>query len=295
MLKKRVLKLVIPAIFLFILVLPVFVYIARSPVLIVTDISSVPLYGEARIRSETRKASIALFRKVRVVTVADNASNDMIRYAVSEASSHPNCVIFQLRFMYASRLYHESNPLIPVILLVGRYSLDTAFFASDNNQNSFFIYKTDLNDEFYRVFITASALDIRENGKIAVFLDQTIQSQAEDTIFQVIDNMETPIETFFFSSFSQFYEISDLSCAVLAGTGIEFLENNQDIPVIFLTWIDPSLLPDSVFIIVDDSPWAQAVQAVRMAGSSVVNGQIKSKFIINKKNIDKQTLRKLKK
>jgi hypothetical protein len=294
-LKPQYKKIIVAASIVFILITPLFAYFIRSPVLIVADISSIPLYGEARIRSETKKASLALFRKVSAVIVADNAGDDIIRFAVSEASSRPYCVIFPLRFIHTARLYHENNPQVPVVLLVGRYDKEAAFSAIDGDPNGYFIYKTNIDDEFYRVVMAASAIDMSKNGKIAVFTGQSALPQIRNAFLQAIDNLETPLEAVFFSSFSQFYEISDLSCAVLAGMGVEFLENNQDIPVIFMTWLDPSLIPDNVVIVVDDSPWVQAVHAARMAGASIANGQIKSKFIINKKNIDKQTLRKLKK
>jgi hypothetical protein len=293
--RPLLLKIIVAASIVFILMLPLFVYLVRSPVLIVADVSSIPLYGETRIRNETKKASLALFRKVKVVIIADNASNEIIRFAVSEASSHPYCIIFPLRFLYASHLYYENNPQVSVVLLAGRYNKETAFPLINGDQNNYYIYKTDIEDEFHRAAIAVAAIDMGKNGKIAVFLDQNVQQQAMNTFLQTINGLETPLETVFFSSFSQFFEIPDLSCAILAGTGIEFLENNQGIPVIFHTWVDPSLIPDNVVIMVDDSPWAQTIQAVRMVNASVVNGQIKSKFIINKKNIDKQTLRKLKK
>jgi hypothetical protein len=288
-------KLIVAASIVFILIMPLFVYNTRSPVLIVADISSIPLYGETRILSETRKASLALFRKVRAVTVADDASNDIIRFAIAEVSFRPYCVIFPLRFIHTARLYRENNPQVSVVLLIGRYDKEAVFFVTDGEPNDYFIYNTNVDDEFHRVVMAASALDMGKNGKIAVFTDQSALPQTRNAFLQAIDNLEIPLETVFFNSFSQFYEIPDLSCAVLAGTGIEFLENNQDIPVIFLTWIDPSLIPDNVVVVVDDSPWVQAVHAARMADARDADGQIKSKFIVNKKYIDKETLRKLKK
>jgi hypothetical protein len=292
-LRPFLIKIIVAASIVLILMMPFFIYHVRLPVLIVADNSSVLLYGETRIRSERRRASLALFRKVSAIIVADNASDDIIRFAVSEVSASPYNVIFPLRYMNAARLYRENNPKVPVVLLEGRHSKDIPFSVIDVNSNDFFIYKTDINTDFQRIGMAASVLDMGKNGKIAVFMDQNIQQQAKDVILQAVKNMEIPLEIVFFSSFSQFYEIPDLSCAVLAGTGIEFLENNQDIPVILLSWIDLSLLPDNVAIIIDDSPWIQAVHAVRMVKANMTGGLIKSKFIINKKNINKETLHKL--
>lgn len=289
-------KLAIAAGFALILFTPFFIYLARSPVIIVTDQSSVPLYGEARIRRETRNASFALLRKVKTVSVADDAGNDIVRFAIAEASSSPYCVIFPLRFARAARLYRENNSKTPVVILQGKYENDDLISVIGGSQNDYFIYKTDIEDEFRKAGTAASILDMGKNGKIAVFLAQDIQSQAGNAFLRAVSRPDAPLDTLFFTSFDDFHEIPDLSCAVIAGTGIEFLGNNAGIPVIFLTWIDPSLMPYDVVVIINDSPWVQAVQAVRMTGIRAASGLIKSEFlIINNKNIDGGVLRKLKK
>ena len=289
-------KLIIAAGAVFVLFALFIVYQARSPVLIVSDFSSVTLYGKARVRSETRNASIALFRRVLNVSVADEASNDIIRFAVSESSSRPYCVIFPLRFARAARLYRENNSETPVILLEGRYGRDDTISAIGGSQNDYFIYKTDIDYDFQKAGMAAAALDMGKNDKIAVFLDQNIRSQAENSFLRTVNSPETRLDAVFFSSFDDHLEIPDISCVVFAGAGVEFLENNSNIPIIFFTWIDPSFLPDDVVIVIDDSPWAQIVQAVRMAGGRASQGRIKSKFhIVNKKIIDGKTLRNLRK
>ena len=83
---------------------------------------------------------------------------------------------------------------------------------------------------------------------------------------------------------------------VSAGSGAEILEKTPNIPVIFFSWLDPVFLPTDVILVFDDSPWVQAVPAVRMAAAGVKKGQILSKIrILSDKNIDKESLRKLKK
>jgi hypothetical protein len=104
------------------------------------------------------------------------------------------------------------------------------------------------------------------------------------------------IETQFFNSFSQYTEMSDLSCVILAGMGFEYLEKKTDVPVIFFTWINPSLLPSDVVIVINDSPWAQVLQAVRMVGEGEKTGLIRSEFLVlNKKKFDKNVIAFIKK
>jgi hypothetical protein len=86
----------------------------------------------------------------------------------------------------------------------------------------------------------------------------------------------------YFTSFNQTQasRISNISCAVLAGSGVEFLERFPEIPVIFFTWMDSYLIPASVALIFDDSPWIQAVPAVKMAITGEKKGQIPSRPVV---------------
>jgi hypothetical protein len=126
--------------------------------------------------------------------------------------------------------------------------------------------------------MAAAALDMNKNGKTAVFLEYYFQTQARESFLRALNQLEMPPEARFFNYFSQYIEIPDLSSVVLAGAGAEYLELENIVPVIFLTWINPSLLPSEVVLVINDSPWAQAAQAVRMVSAGVKNGRIKSKF-----------------
>jgi len=197
------------------------------------------------------------------------------------------------RFAQAARLYRESNPQIHVVLLEGRNDEGSGLSSTGSSAGDFFIYKTDTESDFFRAGLAAAALDMDKNGIIAVFLESGIEKQAKEAFLRAINSLEKPLETRFFTSFSDFSEIPGLSCVVLAGAGAEYLEQENGVPVIFMTWIDPFLVPDDVAIVVDDSPWAQAVEAVRMVTAGIGQGQIRSKFYILKKNIDKEVLHKL--
>jgi len=277
-------------------VVPLFVFFVRSPVLIVTDLSFISLYGQSRISRETLVSSLVLFRKVKTVSVTDDAGYDIVQFAVSEVSSNPFCVLFPLRFAQAAKLYRESNPRIPVVLLEGRHGGGDSLSSLGDNPNDYFVYQTDIENDFFRAGLAAAALDMGKNGKINVFLESRIRTQAREAFLRALNSLEKPLEAQFFTSFSQFSDIPDLSCVVLAGIGTEYLEREAGVPVIFLTWLDPSLVPVDVVLIVNDSPWAQAVEAVRMVKARLGQGRIQSKFqVLNSKSIDRNTLRILKK
>jgi len=270
------------------LAVPFVIYFARAPVLIVTDQAIIPLYGEARIRRETFSASLSLFRPVHNIFVADDAGDDIVQFAIADVSLRPFCVLFPHRFARSARLYSEQRPQVRVVVLEGRYG--ELFPESGGNFNGFFTYKTDIEADFFTAGLAAGALH-SGNGRIAVFLEPRI-AEAGSFFMQAVNSQENPPETSFFTSFSQYSGISGLSCVVLAGQGAEFLEDSNGIPVILFSWIDPSLAPANVILIINDSPWAQAVQAVKMAAAGIDPGRIRSKLIIlNDKIIGKRALK----
>jgi len=287
-------KIIIIAIFAGIAIaagVPLLIFNTRPPVLVVADMSFIQLYGEARMRRENFRSSLSLFRLVKTVAIADDSGDDIVQFAITEISSSPLCVVFPERFVSAARLYREQNPEIQVILLEGRLAGKTY-----SGLNDVFIYKTDIEADLYRAGITAALIDGGKNGKIAVFMNNQLQRQCKDVFLSAFERMEEPPEALFYTSYSQYSEIPELSCVVLAGIGTEYMENFSGIPVVFFTWIDPSMMPNDVVLVVDDSPWAQVREAVKMAAAGSEQGSIRSNFlIINEKKIDAKALRKIKK
>jgi hypothetical protein len=291
--KKPILALLAAA---FIALLTLIVFFARAPVLAVTDEAFVRLYGQDRIRSESRAASFSLFRRVRTVLIADDAGADIVHIAVSEVSRRPYCVLFPLRFARAARIYSEQNPEIPVVLLEGRYpDSENAIFSSVGiNPNDYFVYKTDFDDEFTKAGLVAAAIDNEKNEKIVVFIESHIQIQARTVFLQTLGSINKPLDTRFFTSFSDFPEISEISCVVLAGEGAEYLEKNSSVPIVFFTWNNPLFMPPEVVLLINDSPMVQTVRAVRMVSAGLKQGKIRSKYtVLKRQNIDTELLRKI--
>ena len=274
------------------------IFFTRSPVLIVSELSFVLLYGESRSRAEMSLSSLVLFRRVIPIVVADDADEDIIQFAIAESSSQPFCVLFPLRFARAARVYRENNPAIPVVVLEGRQSegANPANFAIGRNTDDYFLYKTDIDADFYRAGLAAAILDGEKSGRIVVFVEAAVQTQARQAFTRGLNDMEKPLETSFFTTYAQFSGLPDLSCAVLAGVGADFMERYSDIPVIFFSWINPDLIPIDVAVVVNDSPLAQLVPAVRMVEAGIMNGQIQSRILIpGGRDIDKNTMKKLRK
>jgi len=324
--KKRILLIILTAAAAAVLV-TAGIFFLRSPVLIVTEQAFITFYGEGRIRRETILASLELFRPVRNVFVANDAGDDLVSLAVSEASANPFSVIFPLRFAQAARIYREDNPRTRVIVLEGRFPeyADPSGFAIGRDNPDFFVFRTDIAGDFYRAGLAAAAIDNGRNGTIGVFVSSRFEHEVRDKFLlgvndfvprtgpsaearrrelsddpfaleveeeQEMDARTHPQAVFYTTYILLHYP--DLTSVVVADVGIEHIERGLDLPVIFFTWLNPALVPDNVMIIVNDSSWAQAVRAVRMAASGVTKGNIGSNFYFrNADNINRRTLRKI--
>ena len=289
--KLRRMPLIITASMVLIIGILGFAFYIRSPVLVVSDLSFVGIYGESRLRRQVIRSSLSLFRRVLPVKVADGASDDIITFAINEASSRPFCVIFPLRFAHAARLFGLQRPEVRAIILEGRNVADIDHIVPTG---TFFRFRTDTEADFYAAGRFAAILKGEQGGKTAVFLNQHFQNNERQVFRQAFFDNGRTADVQFFSSLEEVIDFSDISCAVIAGAGADIFGRRLDFPVIFFSWMNPEMTPNSVVVIFNDSPWVQTVPAVRMAASGIKNGEIASKILILSSRIaDNGVLRRL--
>jgi hypothetical protein len=277
------------------LVLSLLVFALRSPVLVVSDPSFAALYGEGRIKRQRFLLSAALFRRVKSVFIADEAGADMIPFAVEQAAKRPYCVLFPRRFAEGARRCRELFPEIPMILLENRYGGGE---GADSRQDTrdLFVYSTEKERDFYLAGRYAAVLDRGKQGRILVFYNNQMREAERNAFVRGLhdEGYEKPPD--FYTVFSQTANFSDISCVVLAGSGADYLDKNLEFPVILFSWLDPAMTSRAVVLMFDDSPWAQALAAVRMAEKGEERGKIPSKLLFFSERIaDNGILRKLKK
>ena len=268
-----------------------FIFFVRSHVLVVTDLSFAAVYGENRLRRQIQRSSLSLFRRVLPVIVAEGASEDIVVFAINEASSRPFCVIFPLRFVSAARLFGLQRPGVPAIILEGRNIADIDDLVP---RGTFFRFRTDTEADFYAAGRFASILKGEQDGKTAVFLNEHFQNNERQVFRQAFVSNGRTADVQFFSSLEEVTDFSGISCAVIAGAGADIFGRRVDFPVILFSWLSPEMTPTSVVVIFNDSPWVQTVPAVRMAASGIKNGEIASKILILSSRIaDNGVLRRL--
>lgn len=277
------------AIFFIIMAIFCSVFFLRSPALVVSDAPFIALYGTWRTRWQQILASVALFRPVKPVIVADGVGADVLVFAVEQASSRPYCVLFPHRYREAALRYHEEFPQIPVALIKGRAA--EAYFPDSNEGPGLFEFETDRETDLYRAGVCAGiisnagedALQPEENRPlqsiIVVFTDSQMPMNERELIARGVQEQNPQQEVVFLNSISMMPEAEDVSCVIIEGSGLGYLEKNLKIPVILFTWLDPSLTAREVFAIFDDSPWALAVPAVKMVVKEQIEGKISSKLL----------------
>jgi hypothetical protein len=267
-------------------------FITRPPVLILTDISFASLYGGRRMLMRQVYASLVLFRPVAPVPVAESVGADVIVYAVEDVAaklfSRPLCVLFPGRYAEAAVLYRQNFPETPAVLVAGPETTRTGF-------EDLPVFTTDRPRDFYRAGLCAAILAGEKQGKIPVFLDRFAQSAEREAFIRGLREGGNQSSPFFLHTFSELFDFSDVSCAVLAGSGGEYLEQNLAFPVILFTWMDPELIPREVVLAFDDSAWGLAIPAAKMAAAKETKGLIPSDLLIFSARIaDKDILRQIK-
>jgi hypothetical protein len=90
-------------------------------------------------------------------------------------------------------------------------------------------------------------------------------------------------------------QLKGFFCAVIVGSASDYFNINPKLPVLLFSWLDPALTPVEAFVLFDDSPWALAVSAVKIAAGKKEERTISSKIIFPRGRIaDKDILRQLK-
>ena len=304
--KKTIKYLIIFTFLIIILVTFSVIFYLRAPVLIVAEEVFIEIYGAKRLRRESFRNSLLLFRDIKTVVVANDISDDLVPFSVDSVSKQPYCVLFPLRFTNSAMIYHGANPGIMVIILDGRNNNEFKINSNPETSN-LFKYATDIEADFFRAGVISAAFQlpppeneespVNENQKrhIIVFLEshlnQLYGQKIKESFKQGINQHENPPEPLFYTSFSEFTGNFNLSCVILAGSGSEYLDNKSGVPVIMFSWLDPYLTTSDTVLVIDDSPLAQVYQAVKLAESGTENGTIKSEFVIsNRKKMDKNLL-----
>jgi hypothetical protein len=230
------------------------VFLARAPVLLVVDESFVALYGRDRAFVREAAASLSLFRRVKRVTVASGAGQELAAIAAGAAAKAPRAVVFPYRYWQAAASYGESRPAAAVRVLGGRVRKAPALPSG-----AAFV-RTDAARDLRRAGREAARR--AGSGRVLVAGDGWLGEEEREAFRAGLREKGFDREPQF--SAGGGVPPGDFACAVVAGPAEPFFEQNLEIPVILFSWIHPAWTPTGVAVVFDDSPWALLAGAARL-------------------------------
>jgi hypothetical protein len=273
--------LLIPALGLF---FPVLVFFSRAPVVLVSDSAFESLYGGHRALKSRVAGSLALFRPVRVVSVADAAGPEMAAFAVEAAVSRPYCVLFPNRYAGGARRYTREYPQVPVVVLEGRHR------AGGREEGPLYA-GTDLSTDLYRAGRCA-AFFAASGGRILFYEDGSLDLTGREALTRGLRDGGWEGNLLYLKAGTDYTAFDDVSCVLVMGSPSFSLERHLDIPVILFSWINPALTSSRVKLVFDDSPWALFVPVVKTLRNSGDLDTIPSKIsLITPRIKEKEALR----
>ncbi|MDR2151184.1 MAG: hypothetical protein LBO67_10365 [Spirochaetaceae bacterium] len=226
----------------------------RSPVVLVTDAQFTLLYGKERFDRQRIELSLALWRRVRVIFIAENINTDLVVFAVESAVSSPLCVLFPYRYADSAELYAQQFPAVKVLILGGR--------SNDQQERTVPVITSDFLTDLYRAGLCAALLAAENPDKpIVVFQDTTLLPEQQQAFSAGLLQQGYTAEPLFIQNTVP----EDSACAVIIESNqlTSFLTQDYSTPVILFSWIDPALSSRQIKLIFDDSDLGLAMQAVR--------------------------------
>ncbi|MDR2536110.1 MAG: hypothetical protein LBD29_08785 [Treponema sp.] len=264
------------------------IFLLRDPVLIVTDNSFNALYGILRSRLKAVETSIILFRPVKPVLIGDNASPEMVAFAVEEVKGSPYCILFPYRYNEGAERYAAQHPQVSVFILGERNQ-------ASKSEGAVFV-ETDVKRDLYRAGLCAGSIAGSMGKEILFFQNETL-SEEQREMFQAGLREQGIEEAPIYLSVSQEYsDNQNVACVVMNGQASQFLDQNLETPIILFSWIDPGLTATSVKVVFDDSPWALVTRVVQMIipGKNPEKSISSEITILGRRISDKGILRHLK-
>jgi hypothetical protein len=266
-------------------------FMLRSPVLLVVDDEYIGLYGLRRSWEKQIAVSAKMFRRFKVVRMADGAAPDVIAFAVNEAASRPYAALFPFSYERGARRYAEQFPGTPVRVLGGGGQIRRPAEVPGEENGLVFI-ETDSAADLYRAGRCAALFALQDGGGILFFTGDGVNWDDKDAFLKGLrdQGFEDPP---MFVDIGEDYTLSKtLSCVVMARAVEKYLENDPTVPAILFSWMDPGITPRAIKVIFDDSPWALAAAAVKTLHQREGVSPVPSEILIPNGRIGDTGLRK---
>jgi hypothetical protein len=190
------------------------------------------------------------------VTIAENAGDELVIFAVEEASSRPWAVLAPYRYARGLRDYARQHPETPAVILGGRENVREGQLLS---------LAVDTRLDSYRAGRSAAFFARGKEGDILVFQEEQDFPVNRDAFLAGLRAGGCEADPLYMSGYTEQSEYDNLSCVVLGTRAQAFLSRSNATPVILFSWLNPILSPGNVKLVFDDSPWGISVEAFRAA------------------------------
>jgi hypothetical protein len=254
------------------------VFFLRKPAFLVSDELFSIVYGRNRLTAAQVSASLRVFRRIKLITVADAVGPDGVVLAVSGAAKDPYCVIFPYRFRSGGEAYFREFPEIPTVVLLEGDEVPK------NAVEGLRYLPRDREGDLYRAGRAAAALAAGETA--ACYLSQT--GKLRQAFTRGLEDGGNTAQPLFLDPRRDQPFAMNPGVVVIAGTTELYFTKALEIPVVLFTWMEPRIIPDQVKAVFDDSPIALSAQAVSLAGKTEGAAQARLKIFgrrINDKKI----------
>jgi hypothetical protein len=253
-------------------------FLARPPVVIVTDNAFLELYGKKRADTKRYMLSLLLMRRAVFAVVSEEADQDASELVVSTAAKNPYLVLFPERYLEGADRYAAAGGSG----LAGVTRTVVVDGGDDENGRGVNIgraesVRIDRETDLYRAGICAAIL--AKEGSVVVYYQDSLSNTYRDVFRDGLiagGYTKTP----FFYHYSVAVSQTDIGCAVLlSAANMSFLAEKADIPMVLFSWLDPEYTPNGVTVVFDDSLLAVSDQVVRNAVPLTAQARVLTKRV----------------
>lgn len=237
-------------------------FLARPPVVIVTDSTFLELYGKKRADTRRYMLSLSLMRRVLFALVSEEAGQDAAEFVVSAAAKEPFLALFPERYLEGADRYAAAVEKAGLADKTRTVVVNGGEGGGVNIGRAESL-RIDRETDLYRAGMCAAIL--AKEGSVMVYYQDSLSNVYRDALREGLaaaGHTKTP----FFYRYSENVSQTDAGCAVLlSAVNANLLALKKDVPMVLFSWLDPELTPNGVAVVFDDSLPAVAGQVVKNA------------------------------
>ncbi|GMO51289.1 MAG: hypothetical protein Ta2G_09080 [Termitinemataceae bacterium] len=241
------------------ILLAALVFISRPPAILLTDEMFTTIYGQQREHYRHIEMTARIFRRIKILRMAVDASAESVAIAIAETSKKPAFVVFPSHYTNVLPRYLQDFPYIKCYIVA---DFGNSRIRSDGAQ----LINTGIAVDYYRAGLAAGILS---NVKIKDEEGNLVDDQNSSVLFfpstadQVLNEsfssgVQTNSAAKIVSYLNDSTDISgDFKTAVILTGAQEFLKINAtkfNTKLIIKSWIDPEYTPPNTIAVFDDSP-----------------------------------------